>query len=674
MTNTKHIGSIKKILVLILIILPWSLIDTDKSSEAKFIDDSTVGYYQTNTCQISLAEVVLKNINNTDVRYTLDNYSSIGCFGKINGLDKSGDGYKVGVGTNILVSFLYQSVLWLIFFSFIPKTKPTVLKYRFLSFSTLCIFVGLHLHGEQDFYKIGSRNFSLDFSLSNYFLLSIFLLLLITFFLTNEIISTRIENILIYLPFFFLIPGTYDSMNLNIYLIIFVLFGLQYLAGNNFSQKDLKYSLIYFFVVIFIWMNNNSNSVLFDVDKIRGFSNTSNSTTSILYWSVMIYLFYLGIKYFINKTDLALNLEKMFSNFLRAGALITLFGVIGSVSAIGNFIIYYLFGLNKNGIVGLESIQGNTWRGMSSSAEAVGEFYSVLFFILFYLIVHKKMNLGIIDYTLIAMNFYGFIRANSFSSFISLIFVMGLLIISMYFSKYRRVFLITAVLIVPILIAGFLKSTDTSYEVANKSIILEGMKYSNLFENELDRNLNVTRFFIDEGDLGTIFLYPENQNKTSRSLNFLIDRYTPTIDIPLIPNPVASVSTFSYVINRSEKWGIFFSKYDPSIQEFIFGYGPLQFVDYFNNFNKENIGGLVLPHSSILDQLLFFGLTGTLILIFVISKNILYSWRKGSIFCYLLILQVINLLKSDSILYAPSFILFLVIILESNRSTGATKN
>ena len=674
MINTKKIQSMKIIFVLFLIVLPWSLIDTDKSAEAKFIDDSTVGYYQTNTCQISLSEVILKNINNNKVRYTLDNYSSISCFGKINGLDKSGDGYKVGVGTNILVSFLYQSILWLTFFSFIPKTRHTLFKSRFLSFSTLCIFVGLHLHGEQDFYKVGSRNFDIDFSLSNYFLLSIVLLLVIIFFLIIEIFSTRIENILIYLPFFFLIPGTYDSMNLNIYLLIFALFGLQYVVSNKFSRKDLKYSSIYFFALIFIWMSNDNSIVLFDVDKIRGFTNTSNSIISILYWSIIIYFFYFGIKYFIKKSHLTLNLEKFFGNFLIAGALISFFGIISSISAIGNFIIYYLFGLNKNGIVGLGSIQGNTWRGMSSSAEAIGEFYSILFFILFYLIAHKKIHLGVIEYILIALNFYGFIRANSFSSFISLIFVISLLIFSMYFRKYRKVYLISAVLIVPILIAGILKSSDTSYEAANKSVLLEGMKYSNLFENELDRNLNVTRFFIDEKDLGTIFLYPENQKKTSRSLNFLIDVYTPSIDIPLLPNPVAGVSTFSYVINRSEKWGIFFSKYDPSVQQFIFGYGPLQFVDYFNNFNKENIDGLVLPHSSILNQLLFFGIIGTLIFIFVITRNIFYSWKKGSIFSYLLILQVINLLKSDSILYAPSFILFLVIILESNRSTSETQN
>ena len=77
MINTKKIQSMKIIFVLFLIFLPWSLIDTDKSAEAKFIDDSTVGYYQTNTCQISLSEVILKNINNTKVVYKdkiKDNY------------------------------------------------------------------------------------------------------------------------------------------------------------------------------------------------------------------------------------------------------------------------------------------------------------------------------------------------------------------------------------------------------------------------------------------------------------------------------------------------------------------------------------------------------------------------------------------------------------------------
>ena len=153
-----------------------------------------------------------------------------------------------------------------------------------------------------------------------------------------------------------------------------------------------------------------------------------------------------------------------------------------------------------------------------------------------------------------------------------------------------------------------------------------------------------------------------------------MDKYTPTLDIPFLPNPVASLSTASYVINRSEKWGIFFSKYDPNIKQLLFGYGPLQLVNYFNDFNPENIDGLVLPHSSVLNILLFFGLLGVFFSSLLIVRNIFSFWNSENIFCYLLILQFFNLIKSDSILYISSFILFLVIFLESGRGNNEVKN
>ena len=286
----------------------------------------------------------------------------------------------------------------------------------------------------------------------------------------------------------------------------------------------------------------------------------------------------------------------------------------------------------------------------------------------------KKIKLRLFDYVMLLLNFYGFIRANSVSSYVALIFVIGLLVVATYFRTYIKAFLITALMVTPILVVGLLQTSDTSYETSNKSIILEGMKYSNLFENELDRGLNVTRFFVDENDLGTIFLYSDNSDKISNSLNFLMDKYTPTLDIPFLPNPVASLSTASYVINRSEKWGIFFSKYDPNIKQLLFGYGPLQLVNYFNDFNPENIDGLVLPHSSVLNILLFFGLLGVFFSSLLIVRNIFSFWNSENIFCYLLILQFFNLIKSDSILYISSFILFLVIFLESGRGNNEVKN
>lgn len=667
MISEKNTLKVKIFFILLLIILPWSLVESSKTSTALYIDDSSVGYYQTNTCEISLAEVVLKNWGNNNIVYTLDNYSSIGCFGKINGLDKTDSGFKVGVGTNILVSFLYQSILWITLLSFIPRKNLINFKYPFLSSLIFCFLVVLHIYGEQDFYKVGSRNFDINFALDNYFLLSFLLIIFIIYFLFNQVFSTRVDSLLLYFPFLFLLVGTYDSMNLNIYLLMFVFFGIQYLLINRLTQKNLRYTIIYILIVNFAWLKNSSYSVLFDVDKIRGFANSSNTKSSILMWSIGIYFMYFGIKYCLQKTDL--NITTLFRNFLLSGGLVTFMGIFGSISPVANFVIYYFFGLNKNSITGIESIQGNTWRGFSSSAEAIGEFYSVVFFMLVYLLMTKKIKVGKFEIFLIVLNLYGFIRANSFSSYISLIFVIALLVVISKFTKYRKAFLVTGLIMTPILITGILHITNTSYETSNKSIILESMKYSNLFEGELDRSINVTRFFTDEDDLGTIFLYPQNSEKISSSLEFLINRYTPNINIPLLPNPVATISTVSYVINRSEKWGIFFSKYDPNMQQLFFGHGPMQFVNYFNDFNKNNIDGLVLPHSSIINSLLFFGLTGLTLGAYLIFRNIAYSWDGGNVFSYLLVLQIMNLAKSDSILYVSSFVLFLVIYLKSSKES-----
>ena len=132
MRDLKNIKRLKIIFIIFLTILPWSLVDRDKNSSAKYIDESSVGYYQTNTCEISLSEVVIKNFNNENVIYILDNYSSIGCVGKINGVDKVGDQYKVGVGANILFNFLYQSILWLTLLSFIHKKNTVKFKKHIL--------------------------------------------------------------------------------------------------------------------------------------------------------------------------------------------------------------------------------------------------------------------------------------------------------------------------------------------------------------------------------------------------------------------------------------------------------------------------------------------------------------------------------------------------------------
>ena len=52
----------------------------------------------------------------------------------------------------------------------------------------------------------------------------------------------------------------------------------------------------------------------------------------------------------------------------------------------------------------------------------------------------------------------------------------------------------------PLIVVAGLNIKNISNEGASRSLILEGLRYSNLYENEPDRNLKVERFFIEEDD------------------------------------------------------------------------------------------------------------------------------------------------------------------------------
>ena len=93
-------------------LLPWSIRSNDSIIPAISIEESTVGYYQTNTCDFSLQEVLSQNLNNNKIEILPDKNSTVKCFGKINGVDYFSDSIKVYVGTNMNVDFLLQSLLY----------------------------------------------------------------------------------------------------------------------------------------------------------------------------------------------------------------------------------------------------------------------------------------------------------------------------------------------------------------------------------------------------------------------------------------------------------------------------------------------------------------------------------------------------------------------------------
>lgn len=646
---------LKIFLLFLLILLPWSFSNNQDAINAKYIDSSTVGYYQINTCDISFIEVLIKNINNNNVNYVFDNYSNIKCFGKVNGVDQSGESFKVGIGTNILINLLIQSFFWLLLFSFIKKGEEK--EFKSINVATLFL-IGLfllHLIGERKFYGTSSKNFNLDFSLSNYFILCFILSLLIIFHLIKILFEKRLNNLILFLPFIFLVNSTFNYMNINFLLMIILFLGIQNIISSNYSKRYLG---LYVLLCCFWLSQQETNEYLFDIDKLRGFSNTSLNLPSVVFWLISIFLLIHGIIYVIKNSMENFDNNQLAKNFIITGSLITVFGVLSSLSSVFNFFSYYYLGLSKRGMTQISSIAGNTWRGIAPSAESIGEYFAFSIFLFLFFVYKKEIKLNGFYLIILSINIFGILRANNIAAILSITFLFLFFIVTQKIQINFKLLFICLLIIVPLIFGFFFYGRETSYDAASKSIILEGLRYSNLFENEKDRNLNVDRFFLEEDDLGTIFLYEENKEKISTSLRYMMNTYNQKNNISFIPNGVAFLSVFALAINRSEKWGIFFSKYNPDISELLFGSGPLQLNSYFFGHNRNNIDGLVLPHSSFLDIILFTGLIGFFLFVYFVLKTSFKNINNNNPYWYLLLFLLLNWLKSDSILYMSSLILF----------------
>ncbi len=149
---------------------------------------------------------------------------------------------------------------------------------------------------------------------------------------------------------------------------------------------------------------------------------------------------------------------------------------------------------------------------------------------------------------------------------------------------------------------------------------------------------------------------------------------------------VSLLSTISFYINRSILWGIFFTRYNPTSLEFFLGTGPLNLSKHYseiqvNNYDRtsaqnyiKNVDAFLLPHSSFLDILLYFGLLGILFGIFFTLKLISKRNRIDSLIFYPMVYLLINFIKDDSILYLPSLITIMIFGLISTIQSKTNKD
>lgn len=662
MKNLRKTKFFNSIILLIIIFIPFSSYFLNPEVDAIELGLQDVGFYKSNTCEISLIDFLFKNFNNKDIVVKNDIFSSINCFGKINGVDILGSDAFVYVGTNVNINIFLQGIIWLGFISFLSKKnlRTKILLFKPLIFS---VFLTFQFVAEQRFYVNQSKNFNIEIATDNYFLINIFLAYFIILLLVDYIVLPRINNFLNIFPFLFLIIGTFSAANMNFYLLIF-----SYIGFININKKNIfnKYSSMYFLLVPFWLYNNAGEETYFDNDKLRGFISTSNNLASVIFWIILIYLFFVGLSHLLENSIDEFKFYKLKNNFLISGSAILIFGILGAQNTFMNYLNYFIFGQNKIGMRTFESVAGNTWRGFSASAEAVAEFHGIAVLLTIFYIFDKK-DFNFRDLFLMLINIYGIYKANDVAVMVSI-----LIFIFLYFAYRKGITKLLKTksnilfLLVFIFSAGFLYTNSNpgvsqDYGFLSENLLVESIKKSSYFQptNKEVENYLYQSNFIDIKKLDS------TDKKLSKTTYFLLDNYISDNNIKFLPSTTSILSITSSIINRTEKWSYFVAKYSPNISELLFGFGPMQFNNYYFSHQTSDFSGLTLPHSSLLDILIFTGLFGIIIFVYLLFKHIK---NFENYFLLVTLYLIINLMKSDSILYLPSFILVINVFFLSKRN------
>ena len=634
-------------------------------------------FYQEYPCTFTIIDLIGQVDNDYNVEFYSNAEGPTECFGLNswveyqppqlveNGWDEfKPDMIKVWISKNMHMDLLVQSIFWLTLISFIPKTKQKNLNInKAIVFITTAIFY-LHLYGEKSFYKSISRDydieiFSYEFSgelyFENYFLYGYLISIFAIIYVFKDLITYRIGNFLNYLPFVFLFYGTFSTLNINIYLMFFSFLGLVAISKN---KVNLKMLLIYITASAVWILNFTESEILFDVDKLRGFMNSSQTLSSLIYWILIYFLFIAGVNFTINEGIDNFDKKLILRNFLISSSGIFLLGVISSFSIFANYIIYYFFGLNKFPMRSFQSIEGNTWRGIAPSAEGMGEFFAftILFILLF--LINKKISLYKYEIVTSLVVFYGLLRTNNFAALISLLFLTLTFYAYKRFADVKKIFVFVLIMITSLSLLYVTRYQEFSYQYLSSAVIYEGVQAT-----EMSYNFVANQYGQTDQKLGNYRLLlelPNEQTNLSSALRYVTRNYDNGPNIKGFPSFNSLVNMSAYFVNRSEKWGIFLAKYDPTLVEFLFGYGPQQFSEYYFGHNSKYNFGLFLPHSSLLNYLIFFGLFGvTGFSIFILLK---FKNSKSLIQKYLIVFIILNLIKSDALLYIPNLILLIFVL------------
>ena len=640
---------LKIILFLIVLIPPFLNNSSNLENNVEILNYESIGFYQTNTCNYGFYEFLKINLGE-EYLIQLDKSSLFNCYFRINSADEVNENIIVYLGTNLNLDLIIQSIFWLLLISLIPKQNYKVINKKYLASLITTLLAFIHLISESGFYEFSSKLYTVELK-DNYLLFSLLITIFITINIFGNLVEFRKTNLIYFLPYTFVFAMSFNSLNINLILLFIIFLGFNFLFENKIY---LKFLIIPFFF-IFLWTNIIDPTIyFFDIDKLKGFSSSSYNNLSVIYWSLSWIFLIIGILDIIKSAINKFDINKLRLHFLLAGSLTVVFSIIAASNNLMNFLSYYFLGLNKFPSNSYTSVAGNAWRGISSSAEAIGEFFAYIILFSFLIRLFNNQKFRKIELAMFPIITYGLYKSNNFSAALLLIILLTVALIIKYSNKSK---LITMLLVfTTFLLPFFLIYIDSSnpLEESSKKLIREGLEISyieNLEKNEFGQNA------IDQDRYLELLLSDDNLNQVSTSLIYLVEKYHYS-KRNNIPNLTTLISSIASPINRSEKWGIFFGKYNPNAQKFLFGTGVNQLGNYYLSHNTKLNYGLVLPHSSLLSYLVFVGVIGLAIIFFIIFK-FLYSNKENHTYIYLNLFLLVNFIKSDSLLYLSSLILFI---------------
>jgi len=630
------------IFVIFLIFIPWFNTDIQNNYSISKVSQENITFYEINPCKISLVQFIstdFKSIYQNHFYFRPNDKTPIQCFGRISGVTVAQKELEtqfiISVGTNSFINLLFQGLFWIFIFSLLPQnTRPSSSRYKYknLSIFILSYLFTFSIYAESRFYEKSLYEFSFN-NLNSYFL--IFFLNFFIFKNLIDIFEERSENLINFIPFIYLFTFIFSGFNFSLLATVFIYLGLVSFLNR---EGNSKFNYLYVFLSLW-WLINSNGSYYFNVGKLRSFTSSIYEFNANLFWIISIYFLLKGIYKFFNENKKNFNLDKFVKNLSYTSFLVLFFGIISANIPLMNFLNYYFLGLQRYGVESTNPFAFDefgvkvSWRGIFPSSETIGEFFGLVLLILLFWIV-KSGKIRFNEYVGIFSSSIGLYFSDNKTAIV-LVFVFTLVYIYLYLFKnligYKYILFFTLFTITGFLLFLF---TSTSYDFTSTSIISQSSAYQ-------------------YQDIYSSYLRLVNTSQESGSIFNSIFGF---------------FSTVGFFLNRSEMWGLFFTRFNPTFMELIFGSGPMNFGQLYGEVLINNPESLLLPHSSLLSLMLFIGLLPLSVLILMLLIKLIQN-RKNYEFVILSIYIAINIFKNDSVNYLVVFLFysFLFLILNKKR-------